>query len=869
MKDHDETLLKNAVETLQMTAPDADELSASARRVAGRLGIAEDSLQVSPMKETIESCGDVQRLLGSYRAGKLSGPRALLVEAHLRDCGACLSRFRSGSGTEAVDWSAPKVRRTLGWRPQVFGWALAPSLALLLCAFLVYRIYWQVPPGVRAEVQSIDGAAYRVSDTGDRQLQPGDKLSEGDHLRTAGGAHAVLRLADGSTVELNERSVVSVGARGQNMTIALDNGAVIVQAAKRTSGHLYVKTPDCSVAVTGTVFSVDSGIKGSRVAVLQGAVHVRHGGMDSLLHAGDQVSTSDNLSPAPLEQQVAWSHDRDKYLPLLAQFSALEHRLGQIPFPQPRYTSDLLARVPADTLLYISIPNPGDFLSEANTIFQDQLQKSPELQQWWSDGKNRNTAELNSLVGKLHDVSQYLGDEIVIVGVKQSKNPGFAVVADVQKSGLADLLKTQVLSSTSSGGFVVLDEAALNAMPVQAKTKSTGYALIGAHVAVLSNNLATLKQVDAQLNAGASGFATGDFGKQITAAYSRGAGIFLAADLHQMMGDKLVLMRANQAGKNAVENSGMEDVRYLIAEHREVNGVPENHLNLQFSGTRQRVASWLAASAPIGSLDFVTPNALFAVALLSKDPKAIADDIMTMTEPESSTQNAKWSQAEEKLQISVRDDLTANLGGDFLLSLDGPVLPTPSWKAVIEVHDSVRLEQTLERLTAAIRSQNQGPGAHSIAIESSRGGAQTFYAVRDVTSGTTVAQYTFAYGFMIIAPSRAMLIEALQTHDSGNSLSHAAAFRALLPKDENGNYSAIAYQNLGPALTPLLSQLSVKSADAIRQLAADSRPTAICAWGKDNRIEAASDSRLFGFDFLTLGTLVNSRNNFDGKTVKE
>jgi hypothetical protein len=472
-------------------------------------------------------------------------------------------------------------------------------------------------------------------------------------------------------------------------------------------------------------------------------------------------------------------------------------------------------------------------------------------------------------VGKFHDVSQYLGDEIVIVGTKQNQNAGFAVVADVQKSGLADLLKTQIVASNSSGGFVVLDEAALKAAPVQAKTKSTGYALIGAQVAVLSNSLATLKQVDAQLNAGASGFATGDFGQQITAAYSRGAGIFLAADLHQMMGNKLALMRANQTSKNAVENSGIEDVRYLVAEHRETNGVPENHLNLQFSGTRQRVASWLAAPAPIGSLDFVTPNALFAVALLSKDPKAIADDIMTMTEPDGSTQNTKWSQTEENLQISVRNDLAANLGGDFLLSLDGPVLPTPSWKAVIEVHDSVRLEQTLERLTTAIRKQTQGQGAHSIAIESSQAGGQTFYAVRDLTSGTTVAQYTFADGFMIIAPSRALLIEALQTHESGNSLSHAAAFRALLPKDENGNYSAIAYQNLGPALTPLLSQLSGKSADAIRQLAADSRPTAICAWGKDNRIEAASDSRLFGFDFLTLGTLINSRNNNAVQSVKE
>jgi len=42
----------------------------------------------------------------------------------------------------------------------------------------------------------------------------------------------------------------------------------------------------------------------------------------------------------------------------------------------------------------------------------------------------------------------------------------------------------------------------------------------------------------------------------------------------------------------------------------------------------------LAAPAPIGSLDFVTPNAAIAAAVLSKDPKAIADDIMAMTRQE-------------------------------------------------------------------------------------------------------------------------------------------------------------------------------------------------------------------------------------------
>ena len=402
MKNHGEELLNNALAALKTDEPSSVEISIAAKRVAIRLGVDHsDALVSEPAMDAIDGCDDVQKLIDAYRARTLSTARSVLVEAHLRDCRACLRVYRSGSGNGAVNWSAPQADRSFVWPARTVGWALASSFALLVCTLFVYKAYWQVPPGVRAEVQSVDGAVYRVSENGDRQVAPGDKLREGDRLRTAGGAHAMLRLADGSNVELNERGDLAVGARGHNMTISLDNGAVIVQAAKRTSGHLYVTTPDCQVAVTGTVFSVNSGIKGSRVAVLQGTVQVAHAGVDSWLHAGEQVATSDNLSPAPFEQQIAWSHDREKYLPLLAAFAAVEHKIGQIPFPQPRYTSDLLDRIPANTLFYASIPNLGDFLSEANTIFHDQMKQSPELQQWWDRGPGRNSEELDSLVDKI------------------------------------------------------------------------------------------------------------------------------------------------------------------------------------------------------------------------------------------------------------------------------------------------------------------------------------------------------------------------------------------------------------------------------------------------------------------------------------
>jgi hypothetical protein len=292
-------------------------------------------------------------------------------------------------------------------------------------------------------------------------------------------------------------------------------------------------------------------------------------------------------------------------------------------------------------------------------------------------------------------------------------------------------------------------------------------------------------------------------------------------------------------------------------------------VNLQFAGTRQGAASWLAGPAPIGSLEFVTPNAAIAVAFLSKDPVAIADDIVKMAQSSGASGSSGWSEAEAKLQISIRNDLAANLGGDFLISLDGAVLPTPAWKAVVEVRNADQLERTLERLTEAVRNQSGGNHAHDIVIQSNQSNDQTFYSIKNVTSGATIAQYTFADGYMIVAPDRALLMQALHAHASGNSLARSAAFKALLPKDENANYSAVAYQNVGPVLTPLLSQLSGESAQALTQLAADGRPTAICAWGKDNRIEAASNTHLFGIDLLALETLVHPGNKQSVGSVRE
>jgi hypothetical protein len=76
------------------------------------------------------------------------------------------------------------------------------------------------------------------------------------------------------------------------------------------------------------------------VAVLQGSVQVTHDGVDTLVQAGGQMATNGNQSASPVAEQIAWSHDRDKYLTLLAQLSGTQKQVNQIPFASSGTTSE-------------------------------------------------------------------------------------------------------------------------------------------------------------------------------------------------------------------------------------------------------------------------------------------------------------------------------------------------------------------------------------------------------------------------------------------------------------------------------------------------------------------------------------------------
>jgi hypothetical protein len=186
-----------------------------------------------------------------------------------------------------------------------------------------------------------------------------------------------------------------------------------------------------------------------------------------------------------------------------------------------------------------------------------------------------------------------------------------------------------------------------------------------------------------------------------------------------------------------------------------------------------------------------------------------------------------------------------------VIALDGPVLPTPSWKVIVEVYDPVRLEQTFERLVAAANAQLGQKVEAQLEKQSENG--LTYYTLH-FGGETKVAEvdYTFTDGYLIMGPSRALVMDAVQIHQSGNSLARAQQFHSLLPHDQFANVSALLYQNLAPVLGPIAQQLTPQQLQSFTALAAEAKPSMVCAYGEEDAIRVASNSRLFGLDLNTL-----------------
>lgn len=779
---------EQAVTEIRNQPIDDAAVEAAAARVWARLQA--EALAVQPPH--IADCAGFQALFGDLRANRLDAARATLLRDHLHECVACRRVYEG----RVVAMPQPPAR--IGAAPASWYKLAAAAAVVVVAGSGAWFALQQFGHSGHAVVQSVNGALYAVRSDGIHPLAAGAPLPDGVEIRTAKDSTALLELRDGSVVEMRERSALMTSQAPRDISVRLERGSVIIQAAHRSQGHLFVATADCRVAVTGTIFGVTAGAKGSRVSVVQGEVRVDQDGREKVLQPGTQTVTSPDLEPESVKEDLSWSRNRARYDSILA---SLGQALSQIQQPDLRRQSNLLGRLPANVMFYAGIPNLAQYLGDAEEVFRKKMEQSPELEAWQEANGGRTAAVLE----KLRAASEYLGDEIAVVGVNGADGPAF--LAELKRPGFADFLK----QAAPAGGK-------------PAEMERNGLVLFGAPRAV--------EQLSGVLDSASGGIQSTDFYREVEEVYQNGAGFLLCVN---------VAGAAAQKGETAPP--ALANAQALIFNETQVNGVKEARVTVEFKGPRTGIAAWLASPAPMGALDYVSRDASAAVAAVVPDGAAIVDRLKMI--------------APEQLG-AVRDALAGSLGGEFALALDGPLMPVPSWKLIAEVYDPAAAQAALQQAVASYTMDPRNAGHKPLTTAQETFEGRTYYSIAVPNAGPLMEfHYTFADGYMIAGPSRAVIARALQIKDSASSILHASKITAMMPRDHHADFSLLFYQNLGPAMAPIAGLLGGMAPGGImpgRGGRTDNpsgamgsvSPTLIAGYAEPDRLTFAANGDLLG-----------------------
>ncbi|MFN2576985.1 MAG: FecR domain-containing protein [Pyrinomonadaceae bacterium] len=849
-------------------------LDASSGAAAG----SSPSLNISSVVDRIEGCADFQSLIPAFLANRLSEARSMLLVDHALECIPCRKALKqarearvAGKQVRPANLQAKRLRSNkYSLLPVVLRWGVAAALLIGLGLVALPLIQRYVPFGsLEATVQAADGPLYVVADSRTRPLAVGEKIARGDVIRTAKDAHAVVRLGDGSTIEMKDRSEFSMSQTMRGTTVHLDSGSVIVEAAKQ-KGHLYVDTGDSLVSVTGTTFAVNAGTKGSRVSVIEGEVHLDRNGTDKVLRGGDQATTNASIDTVPVKDEVSWSRSAARYTQTLDALASLKKELNAVPRPGVRTSTRLLDMMPESTVLYAALPNLAASIAESNRIIEERIQQNPALRDWFGNRHEPRSPGMSQAITTIKDFGDQLGEEIAVgAGMNDQGQPTEPIVLAELKNP-ADFRaffdsEVQKLSTNGKVPQVVWVEDPRTA---KATTNSTGgdkqlYVWITDNVLVGSPKLEQLQTIAV----GGGGFSSTPFYSRIAQVYHEGAGIVLGADLEKIIAHTRGVRRiaVGDNHEQALNQLGVFDMKSFVLDQKDTDG-SKTHTRavLSYNQADHGITSWLAQPAPMKSLEYISPDANLVAGFVIKNPTAVVDDLLAVINNVCPDLNKHLDELQKDHGLNLRDDFAAPLGGDYAFAIDGPIFPTPSWKLVIQVNDPAHLQQTFEQVVTEVNKQLAKEGKQDIEWDQADSGGRTFYTLRSKDFGGVEVNYIMANGYLIAGPTRALVDQALRFHESGSTLLHSPQFTAGLPADGNVNFSALVYQNLAPLAKPFANQAGNMPSGPQRAItmAATMEPTLAYAYAFGDHIEFAANTEGGPFG-LSPATLLGMPNAFE------
>ena len=801
--------------TKEMTEHQFDELlkemreeSATAEEVEAARGRVRDRLTGS----TSPLCSEFRPQLGAYLENRLTDSRRLLLEDHLGRCVPCRRALAEAKGKAQVLPAPAEGPRQRGWTR----WVVAAGVVLALLYLGRDQIDRALAPsGARATVASVSGEV-QVFPAG--TVEPGTKLFEAEAIRTGADAHAILVLADGSRVEVNQRTKLSVHSAWSGQTVRLDYGDLLIEAAPQGKDRLRVITRDSMVAVTGTIFAVSSATAGSLVSVVEGAVEVRQSGLQKVLEPGQQLASNSALEGVGIEQAIAWSQSAERYYTVLAEMLRLEKDLAELAGPELRTQARLVPHLPAGTRLYSAIPNLTGTLDQALSLLDQRAGENEVLHEWWSSEAGLG---LREMLDRLRAITPLLGEEMV-----------FVLTADPT----ASIHRIPLLLAEVQPG----KEDDLHAVIGNLESDSeTAYAVDGG-LLLISDSAENLMTVSASLGGGGSSA----FAAEIASRYEGGVGWLTAIDV-AALGLDLGL------DEDAEQVLGLPTMRRLFLEQSSSDGPERSEATLSFTEGRMGMASWLAPPGPAGSAEYVSSEAAIVVSASLREPGQAFDEILSRLGEESKLAT-EIHEFETATGISIGLDIAAALGTDFTFALERPTLPTPGWIVVFETINPVALDEAARRWIEAHKDRlDAAEMDHSMTFTEEGVNGRAWKSVRVSPSGgqdsvqkptrSMELHWTYDRGYLIASTDRALAMRAIAVRDSASPLIYTNAFQRRFPVTSNLHHSGFLWFDTNGVVADLASIVE----SPVLQNLLESRESMLVVFdGEAERIHAASRTGL-------------------------
>lgn len=517
---------------------------------------------------------------------------------------------------------------------------------------------------------------------------------------------------------------------------------------------------------------------------------------------------------------------------LEALLHLLKRLQTDLKYPPQRTESRLLPLLPQSTVGYAGVPNYGDLLHQSVTIFHQEIDASSPLREWWQGPEMASVGPVFEMVlDKIYQLSQFMGDELVLSVPMEEKHTGILLIAEIKKPGLKEFLNQTIgpfITKPNSPVRILMPQELASAEAPPAGQKLL--LLVRPDFFVASFDLETLRSFSAELDRGTREFAGTPFGQRLIQAYQGGVTSVEAADLQRMLAQ---FPPQTDRAKKTLQLTGFGDAKYVVWEHKRATGQTVSLSELSFTAPRHGFASWLAAPAPMGGLDFVSPRAVAALSMILKSPAQIFDDLKQLATISDPKAFAHLEQMEQSSHVSLRDDVLSRLGGEITLELDDFSATKVVGAAVLQASDPAHLQPALATLLTAAhfkpeKSELDGVAFYTFQVPSSKQNFEVSYA--------------FADGYLIAASSRERAMEVIRTHRSGESLGKSKKFLASLAPGCSASASATFYQNQTAMSAMSVRQVSPDLASSLEKLFGEGSPAAGCAYGEPAAIRVAGTS---------------------------